>query len=199
VLVAPGTYTVHLAKRLEGKWTDLDKSQTFRVVPLRDGGTVPGMTPGEYAEFVRGYAAVMRSVGGARGILRDTADRLKAIRQALDRSTVSEPKMGEQVRDMQRRIAAMQETLEGSRLRSEASDPGPVSISRRLNAVRGSVGSTLHGPTAMHREAYSIAKRQFNELKRDLDRLVETELPDLERRLDESGVPWTPGRNIPGY
>ncbi|UCC31983.1 MAG: hypothetical protein JSU86_06825, partial [Phycisphaerales bacterium] len=198
VLVAPGTYTVHLAKRREGKWTDLGKSQTFKVVPLRDGGTIPGMTPEEYAEFVRDYAAVMRSVGGVRSVLRDTADRLKAIRQTLDRSTVSDPKLGEQVRDMERRIAAMRETLEGSRQRSEASDPGPVSINRRLNVVRGSVGSTLHGPTAMHREAYSIAKRQVVGLKKELDQLVETELPDLERRLDESGVPWTPGRNIPG-
>jgi hypothetical protein len=50
----------------------------------------------------------------------------------------------------------------------------------------------------MHREVFAIAKRELADLKRDLNRLVETDLPALERRLDEAGVPWTPGRAVPG-
>ena len=69
VLVAPGTYTVHLSKRVEGKWTDLGKSQSFDVVPLRDGGTLPGMTPEQLAEFTLDYDSLQRSVSGARKVL----------------------------------------------------------------------------------------------------------------------------------
>ena len=29
-------------------------------------------------------------------------------------------------------------------------------------------------------------------------RLVEQELPALERKLEAAGVPWTPGRGVPG-
>jgi hypothetical protein len=79
-----------------------------------------------------------------------------------------------------------------------ANDPGPVSISARLSAVGLGADYALSGPTAMHREVFAIAKRELADLKRDLNRLVETDLPALERRLDEAGVPWTPGRAVPG-
>ena len=49
----------------------------------------------------------------------------------------------------------------------------------------------------MHREMYSTAKLAFAELKSELNQLVESELPDLERRLDAAGLPWTPGRGVP--
>ena len=50
----------------------------------------------------------------------------------------------------------------------------------------------------MHREVYSAAKQEFAEWKLGLDLIVETELPEIERRLDEAGAPWTPGRGVPG-
>ena len=197
MLVAPGTYTVSMAKRVEGKWTDLGKSQSFEVVPLGDGGTLPGMTPQQLDEFKRDYASVQRSSGGTSRVLKDTSARLKAIRQTLDRSTIGDVAFGDEVRAMERRIAAMQEKLNGNDRRRRANDPGPVSISSRLNVVGLSVRSSLQGPTTMHREMYSTAKIAFAELKSELSQLIENELPDLERRLDAAGLPWTPGRGVP--
>ncbi len=198
MLVAPGTYTVHLSKRVEGKWTDLGKSQSFNVVPLRDGGTLPGMTPEQLAEFTLDYTSVQRSLSGARKVLDDTAKRLKAIRQTLDRSRVSDPGPGEQVRAMERQVASMKLRLFGDPKRGMANDRGPVSISRRINTGGGGLRSSLYGPTATHRAIFSIGKREFAKLRRELDLLVEKELPTLESKLDEAGLPWTPGRGVPG-
>ena len=198
MLVAPGTYTVHLSKRVDGKWTDLGKSQSFNVVPLREGGTLPGMTPEQLDKYSRDYASLQRSVGGARKVLDDTTERLKAIRETLDRSTVSDPAFGNQVRAMERQVAAMKERLSGNQQRGMANDAGPVSISSRFRVAGGGFRS-LYGLTKTQREAFSIAKRQFAELKRELELLVDKELPKLERKLDEAGLPWTPGRSVPGY
>ena len=38
------------------------------------------------------------------------------------------------------------------------------------------------------------AEKRFAELSGELDRLLRQELPALERKLDDAGVPWTPGR-----
>ena len=194
-LVAPGTYTVHLAKRVDGKLIDLGLSQSFEVVPLRDGGTLPGMTPEELAAFNEELASVQRSLGGARRVLDDTAQRLTAIRATLDRSTIDDPAVGEQVRAMARRVADLQLDLSGDQRRDLANDPGPVSIASRLGAGRG---RSLYGPTATQRESFEIGKRRFAAWKQQLEQLVETELPALERRLEEAGLPWTPGRGVPG-
>ena len=198
MLVAPGTYTVHLATRVDGGLIDSGKSQRFDVVPLRDGGVLPGAAPDDLVAFTQDFAEVQRSVTGARRVLQDTAQRLEALRETLDRSTVDGAAFGDEVRALEQRVADMQERLSGNPRRAMANDQGPVSIARRLSVVELGTQYSVHGPTATHRESLDIARRAFAELKEELNRLVQTELPALERRLDEAGVPWTPGRAVPG-
>ncbi len=197
LLVAAGTYSVHLAKRVDGKWTDLGKSQTFEVVPLHDGGTVPGMTPDAVESLKQDYASTQRSLGAVGKIIAETTKRLKAIRTTLDRSTIGDPTFGDRVRDMERRVAEMELDLNGSSRRWRAGDPGPVSISRRLGIVGMGIRMSQQGPTTQHRNVYESAKAEFGELKSKLTQLVGTELPALERQLDAAGLPWTPGRGVP--
>jgi len=198
MLVAPGTYTVHIATRVDGRLIDSGKSQQFEVVPLHDGGALPGADPDDLVAFTRAFGETQRAVMGARRVLQDAALRLEAIRQTLDRSTVGDTAFGDEVRSLERRVADMQEKLSGNPRRAMANDPGPVSISQRLNVVELGTQYSLHGPTATHRESLDIARREFAALKEELNQLVLTELPALERRLDEAGVPWTPGRPVPG-
>jgi photosystem II stability/assembly factor-like uncharacterized protein len=103
---------VHLATRVDGTLIDSGKSQTFNVVPLRDGGTLPGASPSELAEFNRDFAETHRAISGARRALGDTSQRVEAIIQALDRSTVDEDGLGDQARAMAARIADKQGRLQ---------------------------------------------------------------------------------------
>lgn len=198
ILVAPGQYTVHLSKRVEGQWSDLGQSQTFDVVPLRDGGTIPGMSPAERTAFVRDFTALQRSVRGARATLRETATRLKALRTTFDRSTIGDASLAQRIRKMERQVADMRLTLSGDSDRERANDPGPVSISRRMNVVNTSVRRSLDGPTPTHLDVLEIAKTSFEKLRNSLNLLVEKDLPALEAQLDDAGLPWTPGRSVPG-
>ncbi|MHC4976702.1 MAG: flagellar hook assembly protein FlgD, partial [Planctomycetota bacterium] len=198
ILVAPGVYTVHLASRVDGKLVDTGASQRFEVVPLRDGGTLPGAEPGEMVAFYRDFAETRRSVSGGGRVLEDAQERLGAIRETLDRSIVDGAELGDEVRSMERRLADMREMLWTNPRRAFANDQGPVTITARLGVVEEGTRDSLYGPTATHRESLDIARRQFEQLKAELDRLVQVELPALERRLDEAGVPWTPGRGVPG-
>ena len=198
MLVAPGTYTVSLATRVDGELVDTGKSQTFEVVPMRDNATLPGATPEDMVAFRREFGEMQRSTAGARRVLQDTRRRLLAIRQILDRSLLEGDAFGDEVRAMERRAADMQERLDGNARRGMANDQGPVSIARRLNVVALGTDYSVHGPTATHRESFAIALRHFAELRSELDRMVTEEIPALEARLEAAGVPWTPGRSVPG-
>lgn len=197
MLVAPGTYTVQLATRVDGRLIDSGMSQTFEVVPMRDEATLPGATPEEYVEFRQRFAELQRSVSGARRALSETGRRLRAVRETLDRSNIDNAGYEKRVREMERRVADMQQTLSGSPRRAMANDQGPVSISARLGVVSLGTDYSMHGPTATHRQALSIAAEQFAALKKDLDTMIRTDLPRLESELDEQGLPWTPGRAVP--
>jgi hypothetical protein len=192
-LAAPGAYTVSLAKRVDGVLTELGQRGEFDVVPIRDG-TLPGAAPEEVVAFLQRLAGLQAAVLGARSAIDETATRLAGIKEALMRSTVRGSRLDDEARALERRLMELKQRLVGNEQRGRMSDPGPVSISRRLEvAVSGNRQST-YGPTPTHRRSVEIAEEQYAELGRDLERLIEVELPELERELDAAGVPWTPGR-----
>jgi len=195
-LAAPGTYTVSLAKRVDGKLTDLGKSQTFEVVAMHES-TLPGATPREMQAFLQQVAELRRATGGARSVIDETLRQVAAIKDVLDRSTVGDADLDERTRAIEQRLQDMRIRLSGDDERELHGDPGPVSISRRLGVVGMGTRFSTYGPTPTHRRSFEIAKRQFAELRSGLDRVIDVELPELEKRLDAAGVPWSPGRPVP--
>ncbi len=194
-LAAPGSYSVSLARRVDGVLTDLGRTRSFEVVPLRKG-TLPGAGPAELVAYTRKLDALQRSVGAARSAIAETAGRIEGIKEALMRSTAG-PELDDQARKLEQRLDRMQAELDVNRRRDMAGDPGPVSISRRLDvAVKGSRYST-YGPTPTHLAGIEIVREELAQLKSDLDRLIDVDLPALEKQLDDAGVPWTPGRGVP--
>ena len=114
------------------------------------------------------------------------------------RSTVRDASLGDAARAIERRAHALRDAISGDERRDQAGDPGPVSISRRLSvAVMGNRSST-YGPTPTHLESFAICESEFAVVREELDRILREDLPRLEARLDAEGVPWTPGRAVPG-
>ncbi len=196
-LAEPGTYTVSLAQRSGTVVTDLDQSQSFEVVPLRERG-LPGASPAEAVAFLRELDAFNLQAEAANSALAEAETKLDAIRQALMRSTLAHSQLDDSARGLWRKVKDLQLWLEGSERRDNMGDPGPVSIERRLGvAFMGNMLST-YGPTPTHTRQFEIAKEEFARLSSELNQLLETDLPALETQLDAAGVPWTPGRGIGG-
>ena len=194
-LVAPGNYSVSLARRVDGVRTDAGKTRSFEVVPLRKG-TLPGASPEALVAYTRELDALTRSVGAARSAIAESAREVESIKETLMQSTAGS-KLDDETRKLEQRLDRMQAQLDVNRRRDRAGDPGPISISRRLEiAIYGSRYST-YGPTATHLASVEIAREQLAQLKRDLTRLVMVDLPALQKDLDAAGVPWTPGRRAP--
>jgi hypothetical protein len=102
-----------------------------------------------------------------------------------------------QVRAMERNFLDLRARLSGDPTRSRMGDPGPMSVSRRVRVAVSGTAQSTYGPTATHLQGIRIAREEFEEIRNELDRLIDAELPALERALDAAGVPWTPGRGVP--
>ncbi len=50
----------------------------------------------------------------------------------------------------------------------------------------------------MHERSLEIGEQLFAGIKTALDQIFNTDMPALRKALDEAGVPWTPGRGVPG-
>jgi hypothetical protein len=195
-LAPPGSYRVSLAKRINGQLIDLDMTVAFEVKAVAERG-LPGVTAEEMTAFALRLDQLNRQVTGAESAVSELLVETRAIKETLLRSSAPQA-LRERARTMELELLALQQTLEGNPVRALYGDPGPVSISARLNAaVMGTFRST-YGPTPTHSEAVDIAQAEFSGVESSLTRIVEMEMPALRKELDEAGVPWTPGRGVPG-
>ena len=92
----------------------------------------------------------------------------------------------------------LQLRLSGDEARDLAGDSGPVSVAKRINVAQMGTSFSSYGPTPTHERSLEIAGQEFAGIKAALDRIFNTELPALRKAMDEAGVPWTPGRGVPG-
>jgi photosystem II stability/assembly factor-like uncharacterized protein len=191
-LAAPGTYTVSLAKRVDGVTTDLEQSTVFEVVPMYESAAA---TADVAVAFLRKLDALRRDASAAGATIDATEQRLTAIRNTLMRSTVSGTELDDTVRALTNRLADLKLALAGDEQRDRMGDPGPVSINRRLDVAHTGNSSWTRGPTKTQLMSVDIARTSLSELASELEKLVGKDLPALEEKLDQAGVPWTPGRS----
>jgi hypothetical protein len=197
VLQPPGTYTVELSRRVDGREEALAGPVAFAVRRLREPA-LPGMTPEAYAAAMEEVAEVQRRVSGAGQVFEAAMARLNAIQAALDLGAVGDPSLYADAVALEKRLEAVRDQMWGHSLRSRMQEPGPVPVSERLSVITGNLRQNTYGPTAMHREQFELAKTQFAAARTELEAVAQTELPRLEARLEAAGVPWTPGRPVPG-
>ncbi len=191
-LVAPGKYTVRVAKRIDGVETPLGVAQTFNVVPLylsimkeSDRATV--------LDFQKKAAALQRTLMGAARITQESLTRIQYIRRALDEIAGPDPKLLAKVNTIDASLRDINDQLNGDPILRRANEPFAPSLLDRVNtAVNGL--TTTAPPTATHREALAIAQQQTGPLLDRLHKLIEVDLADVEKQMNARGAPWTPGR-----
>jgi hypothetical protein len=195
-LAAPGTYQVSMAKRINSEFQPIGMAQSFTVTPIGERGQ-PGAPAEEVVAFSRSLDDLNRQVAGASAAVEAMLVETGAIKETLLRSDASDNLRG-QARTLELELLALKEKLSGNEIRDLYQDIGPVSISSRVNfAVMGTFRST-YGPTPSHRAAIDIAQKEFAEVSQRIQQIADSGLPELRAELNRAGVPWTPGRGVPG-
>ena len=195
-LALPGTYNVSLARRVNGQLTELGDTQTFSVVQMREPG-LKGASPEQVVAFSRQLDDLNRQVQGATSAIKNDLTETGAIKETLLRSDAAK-NLRDTTRALELELMDMQDRITGNVARDLYGDPGPVSISQRLTAAMMGTFRSSYGPTPTHTRSLEIALAEFNEVKTRLQEIHDTELPALRKQLDDAGVPWTPGRGVPG-
>ena len=191
-LVAPGKYTVRIAKRIDGVETQLGAPQTFNVVPLY----LSIMQESDRAavlDFQKKAAALQRTVMGASRATAEALTRIQYIRRALDEIAGPDPKLIAEVNRIDTALRDINDQLNGDPILRRSNEPSLPSLLDRVNtAVNGL--TTTFPPTATHRESLTIAQQQTAPLLDRLHKLIEVDLASVEKQMNERGAPWTPGR-----
>ncbi|MEN8162582.1 MAG: glycosyl hydrolase, partial [Acidobacteriota bacterium] len=195
-LAQPGSYTVTLSKKHQNTIIDLGEPRSFEVRPLRKG-VLEGSTPAEAEMFLNQVAQFERSVSAAGLAISKGFEHLDLIQGALARSTAEPRDFDIELGALKTRLYRLDQALRGNRSRSGTGEAIPHTILRRLEVIKTGNRFSTYGPTATHRRSLEIAQAEFAPLIEELHQLLEIDLAALETRMEDAGIPWTPGRPLP--
>jgi hypothetical protein len=195
-LTAPGSYQVKLSTRVNGQLTTLGQGQSFEVSPIGERG-IPGAPGEERLAFAVQLDDMSRQLKGSSAAVKTLLVETAAIKDTLLRSS-AETALREQARSIELELLGIQQKISGNEARDLYGDQGPVSISRRLEVAKMGTFRSTYGPTATHIRSMEIVELEFADIKAGIRRISEVEMPALREELNNAGVPWTPGRGVPG-
>ena len=197
-MALPGHYTVSLTRRVDSVDTPLGEPQTFEAVPLGIA-SLPAPDRKVLLAFHRKAARLQRAVLGAAEVVEETSARLAALRRAVLNTAGAGRSLAGSVRDFEVRLEKIERRLSGDRLVDQGREPRSPSIRERLGRAVAAHWTSSSAATTTHQREYELAAQGFAEVLGELRQLVEVDLVQLERQLDEAGAPWTPGRGVPEW
>ncbi len=190
-LVMPGKYTVTMSLKVNGTVTPLPGSQTFNVVVEGKDN----LTEAEHktlSDFQKKVAILERAVSGAGDAAVVAKTRIGLLRKSADAAPILNNKsLVSRAKSLEDEVNAILNAIRGGR---ENSDIPPPTIARRVNVVSDAIRLSLRTPTKTQTDQYGIALRQFEPMLLRLRKLIDADIPALEKELEAAGAPLTPGR-----
>jgi hypothetical protein len=191
--VLPGRYQVTLALRVGTEVTPLAGPQEFTVVA--DGNeALAEADRKELAEFQREVVRLQRALNGALGTANELTGRLEQMKQAADATPALDAKWRTKARELIRQNRDVLRALRGDAALRGRNENTPTSVAERVGYIVSSQRFAIARPTGTARESYRIASTELGEQLTALRKLVEKDVPELEKALEAAGAPWTPGR-----
>ena len=194
-LVAPGTYTVRLQRRVDGMLTQLGEPQVFAAVPIGIA-TLPAPDREALAAFHHQAAELQRVVMATVEVVESTRQQTAALRDALDATPGLAQDVGVRLRELELGLASAEVALLGDSTLRRRQEPILPSITDRVERVMRATWTSTSTTTTTHSRDYEIASAALTELLVDLRRLIDDDLTALQLDLEEAGGPWTPGRGL---
>jgi hypothetical protein len=193
--VVPGTYSVSIAKVVDGVVTPLGRPESVEVYQL---DPVAAPRTAAALAFERQAAGLQRAVLGANAAAGDAASRAELLKRALHDTPGATPQLLADVLALGDTLRVLQWALNGDPTMERRQESSPPSLTDRLRRVTGGWASSLGDPTASQRRQYEIVAGEFGAILVRLRRTIEVDLKRIEDAAEAAGAPWTTGR-IPNW
>jgi photosystem II stability/assembly factor-like uncharacterized protein len=195
----PGSYTVSMAKRVEGVTTPIGAPQRFDVYPLDES---PTPRTAQVLAFEQKAQALQRAVLGANAAANEAQSRITLLKRALNETaSAAAQQVMAQVAALSDSLRAVQDSLGGDQTRGRHSEASPPSLLARLGDFSG--GDTWSGAlggaaTGLTQRQYDIVAGRFPAILARLHQLIDVNLKRAEDAAEAAGAPWTTGR-VPNW
>ena len=192
-LAMPGTYTVSIAKRINGVVARLAEPQTFTASVLGTA-SLPQPERRVLAEFQAKVGEIHRAVTGATRVASDIKNKIALLKKSIQDTPEASAKLRDDVRSIEEKNREILRALNGDNTLRSRNEGTPPSINERLEGIIYDQWLSTSAPTQTHIAGYEIAADEFTPLLAKLKSLVDVDIKNLEAAMEAAGAPWTPGR-----
>lgn len=194
VLATPGTYTVTLSKRIDGKVTNLGEPQEFEVIPLKKG-TLEGSSYAEQKSFIESHHAFQQKLSSTSSTLAEQLIVIDAMKRAADKAVNPTDNLYTMIHDTKHKLLALDKELNGDRTKAEIGENShPTPYDGFYIGIMAS--QNTYGPTENHKSTIQRSKNQLNSIMSKLDVIIKNELKAIKNELKSSGAPWIEGQGL---
>jgi photosystem II stability/assembly factor-like uncharacterized protein len=196
VLAVPGKYKVTLTMTAGGTTRTLAGPVEFNAVALANT-TLPAEDRAAMTAFHRKVAELTRVMQGTESYAEGLTARINGILQALNSTPGVSPELVKKAMDVKSQldeILNVRFNRQSNKPSDEENPPAPVPLNDRLYKVSWITWITTGTPTATQMDAYRILETEFPPVYGQVKKLGETDIPGIEKAMEQLGAPPTPGR-----
>ncbi|GAA4816215.1 VPS10 domain-containing protein [Litoribaculum gwangyangense] len=187
-LYAPdGNYSVSMYSNIKGEVTKLAEPQYFEVVRIRENYLKNPMSS-ELDTYLADLKAFKFEYEKVTNDFDNASKKLNAFEKALAYIEKEPGSIENELKILKAQMLKLNRILDGNASKKEIDEKDILTIESRLSTAQRGL-STIYGPTKMHMENLDIAKQLFNRIKADLDKFSKTDIPKMEEKLLNAGVP----------
>jgi photosystem II stability/assembly factor-like uncharacterized protein len=184
-LVAPGTYQVSLATRINGVLKPAGEPQKF---------TVQGPSAlQQLSEFQSEAVRLSRAASGAVEAATGARTKLAAIVRALDESA-ADPRLRTEARRIDSKLHEIQKALRGDEALARYQQNLPPTILDRVTRLVSNYRMWTGAPHKADLDGLKLGSEELKTALAQLRTAVDNDLRKLERELEAAGAPHSPGR-----
>lgn len=196
-LALPGTYTVTLAKRVDGVVSLLSEPQSFLLKPLHDTPEATTDRPALLA-FQQDTARISTIVAGTVATSAELRNRLAHLKLSVETIGVPNASLRTRVQTLEAQLDGSDTLLNGDATIAGRNEPAPRSIRARVSQIRGWGWQTQAPATGSNVEALEVAKVELDTVLSQM-RTIEVNLEAIEDELEALGAPFTPGSGVSSW
>lgn len=185
-LAPPGVYSVEAFLMMNGEQISAGTPKSFELKRINEGA-LEGATMAEVSDFYRKYEAVARKNSQLSAKMGNVKKRLTALQLALKQSTLNDPAVFGQLKELNKAYFSLDKKLNGSPTIKMPGEKTQPTIGERMFAVVRGLYNSTYGPTAMHREQLQIADDIISG-GMDTIREIRKGVDQVENQIEESGV-----------
>lgn len=193
IMVLPGTYTVELAKSIDGEVTPLVEPVSFEVKTL-DNRSVPPTDPAAMLSFHQQLMNLSKSANGARSAYNQLQEALKYYQAAA--RMVKSASLDEKIDQLEKKLDDIRLTMFGDPIKRQLEIDQAPSLASRVNTAIWAGTSSWTDPTETSKQVKAIAEKYLDPVISSLKTIINEDVPTINAELDANQAPWTPGRII---